>query len=67
MVISFLFSRISGRKWVSKLWDEFLSLGAFVSKEGRSGSVRTAYLRSELTLGDGKTEKSRFSLGFGKF
>ena len=67
MVISLLLSRMSGRKWVSKLWDGFLSLGAFVSKEGRFGSVRIAYLRSELTPGDGKTKKSRFSLGFGRF
>ena len=48
---------------MGRLWDEFLSLGASVSKEGRSGPVRTAYLRSELTPGDGNTKKSRLWLG----
>ena len=67
MVISLLLSRMFGRKWVRKLSDEFLSLGASVSKEGRSGPVRTAYLRSELTAGDVKAKKSRFWLGFGRF
>ena len=50
--MSLLLSRMSGRKWVRQLWDEFLSLGASVSKEGRSGPVRAVYLRSELTPGD---------------
>ena len=53
MIISLLLLRMSGRKWVRKLLDGILSLGASVSKEGRSGPVRTAYLRSELTSGDG--------------
>ena len=66
-MISLLFSRMSGRKWVRKLWDGFLSLGAYVSKEGRSGPVRTEYIKSELTPGDGTTKKSRFWLGFGRF
>ena len=67
MAISLLLSRMSGRKWVRKLWDGFWSFGASVSKEGRSGPVWTAYLRSELTAGDGTTKKSRFWLGFGRF
>ena len=63
MVISLLLSRMSGRKWVSKLWDGFLSLGASVSKEGRSGPVRAAHVRSELTLGDRWTKMSQVDYG----
>ena len=66
-MISLLLSRMSGRKWVRKLWDEFLSFGASVSKEGRSGPARTAYVRSELTAGDVKAKKSRFWFDFGRF
>ena len=73
MVFERPLSRVCGDLFVafedvwSKMGEQALGRGAFVSKEGRSGSVRTAYLRSELTLGDGKTKKSRFSLGFGRF
>ena len=42
-----------------QLSDVFWSLGASVSKERRSGPVRAACLRSELTLGDWRTKMSR--------
>ena len=50
-----------------QFWDGFWSLGASVSKEGRSGPVRAEYLRRELAPGDWWTKKSRFWLGFGMF
>ena len=66
-MISLLLSRMFGRKWVRKLWDEFLSLGASVSKEGRSGPARTAYVRSELTAGDVKAKSHVFGSVLGGF
>ena len=67
VTISMLFSRMSCWKWMQQLWERFWSFGASVSKEGRFGSAREEYLRSDLTLGDWWTKTSRFWLGVGRF
>ena len=55
-------SRVCGDIFVASE-DIWSTVGASVSKEGRSGPVRAAHVRSELTLGDRWTKMSQVDYG----